>query len=1309
MRRRYVLHALVGLALGLVAARAESQLSPDGDALVRKTYLNRAKALRVEAGEEEILVALVPGSFRPPRAPAGAIRFRSGDVVRISEVSSDGGTVVFRFGTASAPGTGAVRFSFPEADRERLASGEELLAAAASLFDPLARLGSAAEDEPDEERPMEPGEPEPTPEPEESPEPREEELRLLVEPGRALLKGDGDDTTTLTITLRDADGRIVESRNGPVEVRRTCGRLVPERPVMVRGRAVANLTAPIWGDEDRALDRSLELSIAVIRRLASFRGDAKAEAIRVARESPSAELRSPAKGHKPEILIVAEAFDVKGKARVELGASSTPRSGVYGTYEGKDVLGAATWVFEGSLAKGVLRQKGYREEIPVTASNENGGMGFVGVSVGGIGTSARPLPGGRFFLVAPPILFERVSAATAQGPAPKPEKKPSVTLTARTNPVAADGKSSTEVVFQYLDETGHPVSGLLVEWSLDLHGVFPDREKGQLYAAQERTGDDGAARAFYRAPTLEAGDMQQTGTLKNRDVTATYAGPKGKGSVTCEIGLLRAAALVLVVEKPGVDRSVFPLRVGSLNGTITGTVLLENVAPRGPGAPSRYPLADAVVKLDGDPRVLKWAAVDPGTTDAKGRFRVRMRMSNWPRWDKAFDEPLVVRASPLFLGRLGQCRKHLDEWPSSPELLLEKAEFLYRAQGELAALPAGEAKGLDEKLRLAGLLTMTLKDARKDGTVAAKELLSHGQAFLVGVASWFYSDSQLEKAVGEKVKALEGTAGVTELRRKYARWLRGAGRDRAQRVLAWLSSKVGLAADLPRDALGVRSAFRKVLVPKLLEALSGAVAEWVPESSLGDLATERMLSPFVERGNRVLLAFLKNRDYPLVAATATTSGAHLGVHLGRMREEVLKVAAWRLEEETAKAFLDAGTEWVTLSMKVAAALTLNDAVWKAAEAVEKGKEKLDTGIAAIRMGEEWHRLSGILAASEEEARECVVRSAGVALPTASLGLPSGEGALRADLLDFGSKEGDAPPELATLFAGASGADDLLVRISLAREVSETWLVDALPSLLALKEVRPEEAAALASAFDRWMAAEEAGRRDALATSAGQGGRPPAEIASALAAAAKEQDEAARAAVNALRAIPRDESLLRLAEAERRAGVGLPFGARASTFVAGGAGLVVVAGLVVALAAALSRRASGASRPQSARTPRTSAPAEAPPARPGRATGPALPSPRPEKPVLVDGLGQVHSLDPAVVTIGASRSNDVVVTQPGVSRAHARIVRGTDGSLVFEDLGSRFGSKVNGGRVTRVRISNGDEIALGSWRAVVHLGGPARGS
>jgi pSer/pThr/pTyr-binding forkhead associated (FHA) protein len=81
---------------------------------------------------------------------------------------------------------------------------------------------------------------------------------------------------------------------------------------------------------------------------------------------------------------------------------------------------------------------------------------------------------------------------------------------------------------------------------------------------------------------------------------------------------------------------------------------------------------------------------------------------------------------------------------------------------------------------------------------------------------------------------------------------------------------------------------------------------------------------------------------------------------------------------------------------------------------------------------------------------------------------------------------------------------------------------------------------------------------------------------------------------------------------------------------------------------------------------------------------------------------VRLLDHDVLTIGAAPGNDLVVPFPGISRAHARILRDGAGAFWLEDVGSRYGTKVNGRAVRRVRLAHGDEIAAGSWRASFRL-------
>jgi predicted component of type VI protein secretion system len=72
---------------------------------------------------------------------------------------------------------------------------------------------------------------------------------------------------------------------------------------------------------------------------------------------------------------------------------------------------------------------------------------------------------------------------------------------------------------------------------------------------------------------------------------------------------------------------------------------------------------------------------------------------------------------------------------------------------------------------------------------------------------------------------------------------------------------------------------------------------------------------------------------------------------------------------------------------------------------------------------------------------------------------------------------------------------------------------------------------------------------------------------------------------------------------------------------------------------------------------------------------------------------VFDLTKEVTSLGRDVSNDIVLSDPEVSRQHARITR-TPGGYVLEDLGSTNGTFVNGERLVAPRVlSAGDLISL----------------
>src|SRR5678815_5537095 len=82
-------------------------------------------------------------------------------------------------------------------------------------------------------------------------------------------------------------------------------------------------------------------------------------------------------------------------------------------------------------------------------------------------------------------------------------------------------------------------------------------------------------------------------------------------------------------------------------------------------------------------------------------------------------------------------------------------------------------------------------------------------------------------------------------------------------------------------------------------------------------------------------------------------------------------------------------------------------------------------------------------------------------------------------------------------------------------------------------------------------------------------------------------------------------------------------------------------------------------------------------------------------VRMDGsdVGQVTSLTGSLLEVGRLAKNQLHLPLEGVSRQHARIVYQED-SYWVEDLGSANGTFVQGTRITRHRLTDGDVVQFG---------------
>jgi hypothetical protein len=83
----------------------------------------------------------------------------------------------------------------------------------------------------------------------------------------------------------------------------------------------------------------------------------------------------------------------------------------------------------------------------------------------------------------------------------------------------------------------------------------------------------------------------------------------------------------------------------------------------------------------------------------------------------------------------------------------------------------------------------------------------------------------------------------------------------------------------------------------------------------------------------------------------------------------------------------------------------------------------------------------------------------------------------------------------------------------------------------------------------------------------------------------------------------------------------------------------------------------------------------------------------------NGTQREITLDGAPLTIGRASDNGLVINDSRVSRHHARL-QARRGTLVFTDLESTNGSRVNGSRVAEVALGEGDQIEIGDTVLVV---------
>jgi hypothetical protein len=95
-----------------------------------------------------------------------------------------------------------------------------------------------------------------------------------------------------------------------------------------------------------------------------------------------------------------------------------------------------------------------------------------------------------------------------------------------------------------------------------------------------------------------------------------------------------------------------------------------------------------------------------------------------------------------------------------------------------------------------------------------------------------------------------------------------------------------------------------------------------------------------------------------------------------------------------------------------------------------------------------------------------------------------------------------------------------------------------------------------------------------------------------------------------------------------------------------------------------------------------------------ATPVSTPAPEPPREVVTLTLGgRAHPITSPRFVVGRSRECDLTVTDGNASRRHAEVVQEGDTYLVV-DLGSTNGTELNGRRISREELADGDRITVG---------------
>ena len=85
--------------------------------------------------------------------------------------------------------------------------------------------------------------------------------------------------------------------------------------------------------------------------------------------------------------------------------------------------------------------------------------------------------------------------------------------------------------------------------------------------------------------------------------------------------------------------------------------------------------------------------------------------------------------------------------------------------------------------------------------------------------------------------------------------------------------------------------------------------------------------------------------------------------------------------------------------------------------------------------------------------------------------------------------------------------------------------------------------------------------------------------------------------------------------------------------------------------------------------------------------------------------RTYEFSKPVITIGRRPANDIVLSDPYVSRTHAEVIAGDDGAYEIRDIGGKHPVRVNQTLISRHRLADGDRVEIGGSVLVYYFQEP----